>query len=276
MSNMRAYPAVPHQDTSYILHTQRLHAAMVVRTLAAEASGLPLPPLPVPRLPLNAAQEAAQNAPGWGHGMEPFPRSDAPNVPSPAPFTSLHPPSSPTATGALLAATMNQTVIDNPPARDSIGGAYDSPNAPYDRQYDKYDRQYDSVVGGGMQQALLEPAQLLRFLRIMRPELGRGEVRYIMDHILAGAPPGGGAAAGNGLAAALSAVSEFRVGTLSHMHTYLHVVPASCRKCTRICACFLHTLRVYALGSCVRYVQRTVHRRRFTPCRHPPATTGAA
>ncbi|KAG2454105.1 hypothetical protein HYH02_001144 [Chlamydomonas schloesseri] len=36
------------------------------------------------------------------------------------------------------------------------------------------------------QPVLLEPAQLLRFLRIMRPELGPGEARYVMDHLLQG------------------------------------------------------------------------------------------
>ncbi|GLI69348.1 hypothetical protein VaNZ11_013903 [Volvox africanus] len=35
-------------------------------------------------------------------------------------------------------------------------------------------------------QALLEPASLLRFLRVMRPELGPGEARYVMDHLLQG------------------------------------------------------------------------------------------
>lgn len=33
-------------------------------------------------------------------------------------------------------------------------------------------------------EVLLDPAGLLRFLRVMRPELGPGEVRYVMDHLL--------------------------------------------------------------------------------------------
>ena len=43
-------------------------------------------------------------------------------------------------------------------------------------------------AGRGQQQpqqpVLLEPAQLLRFLSIMRPELGPGEARYVMDHLM--------------------------------------------------------------------------------------------
>ncbi|KXZ42871.1 hypothetical protein GPECTOR_113g283 [Gonium pectorale] len=44
----------------------------------------------------------------------------------------------------------------------------------------------EGASAGGSPPVLLEPASLLRFLRIMRPELSPGEARYVMDHLLQG------------------------------------------------------------------------------------------
>ncbi|KAG2498781.1 hypothetical protein HYH03_003520 [Edaphochlamys debaryana] len=122
------------QETSFVLHSQRKHAAVVFRTLAAEA-----------------AVAAGKSPPELYTPRNSSPRGSPRSGPSRA---SLAPSSPRTGT-----------------ASGTGTGPWSHPGPGPD---------------GGGPVILLEPAQLLRFLRIMRPELGAGEVRYIMDHLLQG------------------------------------------------------------------------------------------
>ncbi|GFR45218.1 hypothetical protein Agub_g6613 [Astrephomene gubernaculifera] len=111
------------QDTSYILHMQRNHAATVFQTLALEAAA--------------AAALAASDAGCGGVG------------------------------GAALLPSGGEA--------GGGGGGYAAGGA-----------LSSSPAAGPSPTLLLEPAQLFRFLRIMRPELGPGEARYVLDHLLQG------------------------------------------------------------------------------------------